>query len=113
MTAIRSGWFASIPFVLFAAALTGCSGGDDAASAPTRGSDHPKQAVVEGLTLTTADGVSLLRDARLAVQLGRRYALVGPNGSGKSTLLQVPASIPTATCRRPLLLQPSSLVCAC
>ena len=49
------------------------------------GAEH---AHVEGLTIAAADGVTLISDARLAVQLGRRYALVGPNGSGKSTLLQ-------------------------
>ena len=43
---------------------------------------------VEGLTLATSDGATLIRNARLAIMPGRRYALVGPNGSGKSTLLQ-------------------------
>ena len=45
-------------------------------------------AIVEGLTLATSDGATLIRNARLAIMPGRRYALVGPNGSGKSTLLQ-------------------------
>ena len=51
-------------------------------------SDTATTAVVDGLTLATADGTMLVKDARLVVQRGRRYALVGPNGSGKSTLLQ-------------------------
>ena len=51
-------------------------------------SNNAKQAIVEGLSIATADGSMLLKNARLAVQLGRRYALIGPNGCGKSTLLQ-------------------------
>ena len=57
-------------------------------SRSTAGSENAKQAIVDGLCLSTADGVTLLEDARLAIQLGRRYALVGQNGCGKSTLLQ-------------------------
>ena len=43
---------------------------------------------MEGLTLATSDGETLISESQLAVHRGRRYALVGPNGSGKSTLLQ-------------------------
>lgn len=45
-------------------------------------------ALIEGLTVATPDGKTLIRDSRLAVHTGRRYALVGPNGAGKSMLLQ-------------------------
>ena len=57
---------------------------------PHRGTDNDnaKHAFVHGLTLSTADGIVLIQDAKLTIQLGRRYALIGQNGSGKSTLLQ-------------------------
>ena len=45
-------------------------------------------ALIEALTLCTADGTTLLTDTRLLVHKGRRYGLIGANGSGKSTLLQ-------------------------
>ena len=42
--------------------------------------------LVEGLTVTTADGTTLLDDVALRVGRGRSVAVVGPSGSGKTTL---------------------------
>ena len=79
MTAIRSGWFASIPFALFAAALTGCSGGDDAASAPTGGSDNPavsaewfdyqRQPEFENTTRLPAEYITMSDGVKLSAQV--------------------------------------------
>eukprot|EP00966_Prymnesium_polylepis_P269771 6231908-Prymnesium_polylepis.1 len=69
--------------------MTECSVVASSASTSLHNSKH---AVVEGLSVNTPSGRTLLDDTRLAVVPNRRYAVVGPNGSGKSTLLHAIAS---------------------
>lgn len=55
-------------------------------SAPPAGEKPSVKAKAK--TKARSDGTEILRDAKLRLKAGQRYALVGKNGSGKSTLLR-------------------------
>src|SRR5690606_22338908 len=62
------------------------------ASAPARAQSDWRALRIDGLRFSHPQGAALAIDG-LALQRGRRYALVGPSGSGKSTLLRVLAGL--------------------
>jgi len=61
-------------------------------SAPARAQSDWSALRIDGLRFSHPQGAALAVDG-LALQRGRRYALVGPSGSGKSTLLRVLAGL--------------------
>jgi iron complex transport system ATP-binding protein len=57
-------------------------------SAPRRGAPALQ---MDGIGVTSADGVPLLRGIDWTVRPGEHWAVLGPNGAGKTTLLRVAA----------------------